>query len=90
MSKFLNDEEKIGDAPHVFIQWKGTDACLDFQCECGAGGHFDGDFAYTLKCGECGQVWEMPQILLIKKVDNKTHPHWAENPKSVDMDKDEE
>jgi len=44
----------------VFVQWKGTDVCLDFTCECGAGGHFDGEFAYQLRCSACSRVWDMP------------------------------
>ena len=47
----------------VFIQWKGTDVCLDFTCECGTEGHFDGYFAYVLECSGCGKLWEMPMLL---------------------------
>lgn len=46
-------------APHGWIQWKGTDVCMDFHCKCGAHGHVDADFAYYVKCGKCGQVYEM-------------------------------
>jgi hypothetical protein len=46
--------------PHVFVQWKGTDVCLDFFCDCGGGGHYDGDFAYGLRCSECRTEWLMP------------------------------
>lgn len=46
--------------PHVFVQWKGTDVCLDFFCDCGGGGHYDGDFAYGLRCSDCGTEWLMP------------------------------
>lgn len=53
--------------PHVFLQWKGTDVCLDFHCECGAHCHFDGDFAYALKCPHCGTLWEMPIYLYPRK-----------------------
>lgn len=49
---------------HAFIQWKGTDVCLDFYCECGEVGHFDGYFAYELKCPTCGVIWEMPHYLV--------------------------
>jgi hypothetical protein len=44
----------------VFVQWKGTDVCLDLNCLCGYHGHFDGDFAYFLRCGSCGRTYEMP------------------------------
>jgi hypothetical protein len=55
--------------PEVFIQWKGTDACFDFACDCGAHYHFDGFFAYFVKCGSCGQVWQMPIHLYPQKTD---------------------
>lgn len=45
--------------PHGWIQWKGTGVCLDFHCKCGAHGHLDAEFAYYVKCGACGQVYEM-------------------------------
>jgi hypothetical protein len=53
----------MSDAPHVFLQWKGTDACLDFYCTCGEQWHFDGYFAKELTCGHCGQTWELPHTL---------------------------
>lgn len=50
--------EKTG-APHGWIQWKGTEVCMDFHCKCGAHGHLDAEFAYYVKCGACGQIYEM-------------------------------
>lgn len=44
----------------VFVQWKGTDVCLDFWCACGAHIHYDGDFAYHLQCPHCQSIWDMP------------------------------
>ena len=40
-----------------FIQWKGTDVCMDFQCECGHHNHYDDYFAYVIKCSECGSLY---------------------------------
>lgn len=48
---------------NVFFQWKGTDACFDFSCSCGGGGHFDGYFAHQIKCGDCGAVYAMPATI---------------------------
>jgi hypothetical protein len=39
---------------HGWIQWKGTDVCIDLHCVCGHHGHFDGDFFYHFKCPQCG------------------------------------
>jgi hypothetical protein len=40
-----------------FIQWKGTDVCMDFHCPCGEANHYDGYFAYEIKCAGCGTVY---------------------------------
>ena len=56
----MRDEDGV---PHVFLQWKGTNACLDFYCACGRQWHFDGYFARDLTCGHCGQTWLLPHIL---------------------------
>jgi len=58
------------DCTNVFLQWKGTDACFDFRCDCGAVAHFDGYFAYYVKCGGCGQIYQMPFKLYPKKVED--------------------
>jgi len=42
---------------HVFIQWKGTNVCLDFHCECGAHGHFN-VYNWSAACGGTGQAEE--------------------------------
>ena len=41
------------------IQWKGTDVCLDFHCECGNSFHVDGYFAYSLRCINCEKIWKL-------------------------------
>lgn len=50
------------ERPGVFLQWKGTDVCLDLHCTCSEDGigHFDGYFAYFVRCGDCGKVWKLP------------------------------
>ena len=40
-----------------FIQWKGTDVCMDFYCECGYHNHYDGYFCYAVKCKNCGNMY---------------------------------
>ena len=46
----------IGE-PHGWVQWKGTDVCMDVYCECGHHSHIDAEFAYYVKCPECGAVY---------------------------------
>jgi hypothetical protein len=53
----------------VFIQWKGTQVCLDFYCSCGgAGGHFDGWFCYYIKCPDCNTIYKLPDTLTLEPV----------------------
>jgi hypothetical protein len=66
-------EEGLGDPGEVFIQWKGTDVCFDFRCECGADAHFDGYFAYAIKCPLCGTIYEMPSTVTLLKVETSDH-----------------
>jgi hypothetical protein len=44
----------VTNRPHGWIQWKGTEVCIDLHCVCGHFGHFDGDFFYFYQCPECG------------------------------------
>jgi hypothetical protein len=43
--------------PHGWIQWKGTDVCMDVRCICGARGHIDAEFFYHYKCLACGKTY---------------------------------
>ena len=45
-------------APCGWIQWKGTNVCVDIECVCGGSFHFDGDFMYHVLCPKCERVYE--------------------------------
>ena len=83
-----DDGFSYGDVPNpnAFIQWKGTDVCMDFSCECGANCHFDGYFAYTVKCPHCSTVWEMPSIVFPRKANKATNEYWRQNPQLLEPD----
>lgn len=52
------------------VQWKGTDLCMDFNCPaCGEFSHFDGMFAYVIRCPHCKALYRMPAELPIVKID---------------------
>lgn len=46
-------QERYKDQPHGWIQWKGTNVCMDVHCKCGAFLHVDDSFVYHIKCLEC-------------------------------------
>jgi hypothetical protein len=76
------------EEPHAFIQWKGTDVCMDFWCECGAHLHFDGDFAYAVRCPHCKTIWQMPSRLFPRKADGETYPGHIEMARNMEPDED--
>jgi hypothetical protein len=52
-----NIQDTKDNEPHGWIQWKGTDVCMDIHCKCGESTHVDGYFAHHVKCGSCGTVY---------------------------------
>lgn len=50
-------QETYEGKPHGWVQWKGTEVCMDVHCKCGAHIHIDADFAYHVKCPHCGTVY---------------------------------
>lgn len=69
MSDHLKIEEPLFKGrPHGWIQWKGTDVCIDLHCECGALLHYDGDFLYYFVCTHCNRLWEMGTHIPIYEV----------------------
>jgi len=43
--------------PYGWLQWQGTDVCMDLICACGKSSHFDGSSMYHIKCPFCGRVY---------------------------------
>jgi hypothetical protein len=57
----------------VSIQWKGTEVCCDFHCECGGYAHLCGvKFMYQIKCDKCGVVWDVPSRIVLCRSSNQT------------------
>lgn len=54
--------------PCAFIQWKGTDVCMDCYCVCGEQIHIDADFAYAVKCHHCNRVYEMSAMVEMREI----------------------
>ncbi len=52
----------------TFIQWKGTDICMDFTCECGESNHYDGFFAYSIRCFNCKTVYKLGSEIKLTKI----------------------
>lgn len=66
-------EEKYKDKPYGWIQWKGTDVCMDIHCECGELFHIDGDFAYAVECPYCGTMYSCNGHIELIKIEERPH-----------------
>lgn len=53
----------------MFIQWKGTNLCMDFTCPCGATGHIDADFVHYVRCPKCGSTFQMGTQVIARRAE---------------------
>lgn len=61
------DGEPWKGTPHGWVQWKGTNVCIDLHCACGAHGHIDAEFFYEYECKGCGRKYAVsPYVRLIE------------------------
>ena len=58
------------DPPYGWLQWKGTDVCIDIRCPCGWHGHLDGDFLYHVECPECRTVYALNGHIELVKLED--------------------
>jgi hypothetical protein len=47
---------KTDGISHGWIEWKGTNVCMDIHCVCGKHSHMDADFFYYFECS-CGKMY---------------------------------
>jgi hypothetical protein len=69
-----DSQETYKGKPHGWIQWKGTDVCIDIHCQCGELSHFDGEFMYVIQCPYCHRKYMANgHIQLIEIEDHQDH-----------------
>jgi hypothetical protein len=54
--------------PHAFIQWKGSNVCMDLYCPCGDQFHIDADFTYAVQCPHCKRRFEMSSMIEMREM----------------------
>ena len=54
-------QDNVAGSAHGWIQWKGTEVCIDLHCKCGYHGHYDGGFFYYYACPKCGAKYAVGQ-----------------------------
>jgi hypothetical protein len=76
------------DDPHGWIQWKGTEVCMDFYCVCGYHSHIDAYFTYVIQCPDCGKMFMMNGNIQAIEIDT-TDGYSVVIGEHDDMDEDE-
>ncbi len=67
----LNIQDTKSGEPHGWIQWKGTDVCMDLHCACGELSHVDTDFVYHMECPYCHRVYFCNGHIELIELENK-------------------
>lgn len=68
---YSQDNKPKEEDGHGWIQWKGTDVCIDLHCKCGFHGHFDGDFLYYWRCPKCNRVYATGQNIKLIELNDE-------------------
>jgi len=53
----------------TFIQWKGTDLCMDYTLPCGCDDHVDGMFCYTIYCPTHNRAFDLDTRIRFIEID---------------------
>lgn len=61
--------------PRGWIQWKGTDVCIDLHCDCGFEGHIDAGFFYHYECPSCKTKYAVGQNIKLIKLTTEEIEH---------------
>jgi hypothetical protein len=77
--EIYGQEAEIQENPYGWIQWKGTDVCIDLHCECGHHGHFDGEFFYHFECPACHKRYAVGQNVKLIPLTDEQIQHVGED-----------
>lgn len=69
---------------HGWIQWKGTNVCIDLHCKCGLMGHFDGTFLYFVECPECHRTYALGQNVKLIELTPEQRAEVADQVKAME------
>lgn len=80
--KEVYSKDKV-EGPYGWIQWKGTDVCIDLHCKCGFHGHVDDEFFYYWECPKCGMLYAVGQNVRLLELDEKHSAYVKEERKTL-------
>ncbi len=79
-------DSNVENSTHGWIQWKGTNVCMDIYCTCGHFGHIDIDFFYAYECPKCHRKFAVGQNIKFIELNNEQEDYIG---KYHDFKKDE-
>lgn len=62
---------------NIFIQWKGTRACMDLTCFCGHLNHYDQLFLYFAQCSKCKTVFKLGTSVSVAVATPDQYDEWG-------------
>ncbi len=65
--------------PHILIHWRDMELKGEFHCSCGARLQVTARAVFSIEC-HCGQHYELPADVELKKVDRAMGPSWISRP----------
>ena len=78
------------DVPHGWIQWKGTDVCIDLHCECGYLGHCDREFFYAYECPSCHRKYAVGQNVKLIPLTDEQAEEYEHQLHTCELEKDDD
>lgn len=87
--EWLKAQEREIEGPTGWIQWKGTDVCIDLHCVCGHHGHLDDDFTYYYRCPKCDRIYALSQTVQLIELDKEQREFVEETRQGVIKTDDE-
>ena len=77
--------------PYAWIQWKGTNVCMDLNCACGALVHVDAEFAYYVRCPHCRRIYAMDgHVRAVELTDEEVRAAKRDGYRTIDGEWDED
>ena len=67
-------QEQYAGKPHGWVQWQGTEVCMDIYCECGHHSHVDASFTFNVKCPVCNRIYFVNghiELIEVSNLDNE-------------------
>ncbi len=88
-NEIYSQDFNVENVSNGWIQWKGTDVCMDIHCICGHFGHIDADFFYAYECPNCHKKFAVGQNIKLIELNEEQEEYIGKYHKFIKDDLDE-